>query len=288
MSFFKEHIIETYTTVLVALLGIVGTLMITGVRSDVQNLECSVSSVTVGNAYNRIELSLLGKTVDDLKIDSDYLKTLSELEDDFERPLSACKRGSHQLKNVIALRAGLSEYANKDYAGAINEFDKLDQANSLTQYLLAASKFHLLDYNLSKPEIKNKLKIEIASHLQTSIRLASEMPVSAATFRTLTRLRCASLMVNRDSQSNIGAIECLNAIIKKGDDDHNTYYNLSALYSREKNFPKSVEYLKACLDKNGASYIGRHEIEADSDMSNLLKEKSISSDVQGLLDKFNK
>lgn len=286
MEYFRDHIIETCFAVIVTLLGIIGKVTIDGIRTDVQNLECSVSVVTVNSSYERIELALLGTTIDDLKIDSDYIKDLDKLKNDFEKPLSHCKRGIRQLKWIIALKSGLSKYLSKDYEKAIKEFDKLEVTNSLNQYLLGAAKFHLINHEIYNIKEEKKLKLQISNHLENSIQLASERPASTATFRTVKRLRCISLMVNQNKRSNIAAIDCLKEIIMNKNDTHNTYYNLAALHSREKNFQESLNNLELCLKHEGAIYISKYEIEADKDMKNLLEEESISDRTQAIIAKF--
>jgi hypothetical protein len=284
-KFVKDHILEELIVAIFALLAFIGSSEIEHLRSELQaasvelnNLECKMTTFSAERESAALEAELGNAVLADLTVDSIYLKGLASFGVRYGKLLTGCGEGQI-AERILDIYGGIIAYADRDLDLAATKFAKVSPASSLSHRFLGVS---LLSKASQLRNSKNPTEVAEAIELQrrgsaaiiNALRFAKEENDSLAKDRVLSNLKCVTYGLPRDASGNSNEIECFKGIISRGAGDHNTFYNISAVYARTGQFDKTIETLKSCIDANGTVYITKRFIDDDDDFAGIRTDPS--------------
>jgi hypothetical protein len=287
MEWLRRHIIELLLGMIISIGGYTGKLELDGIRQDLQEHQCGAAKFSTENAFDQIELGLIGESLDDLKSNAHRIQDMRRSVEFARQNLTGCnsKETEALLTNLESLYRALMFYVTKDYENAEKCALEMDPQRAITHQLLGSARLKLAE----RPEHardKAGLQAESAEHFKTAAdRVVSELGGSVRDVAIL-RLECASLMCRKTPEADEDAITRLLALKGLGVADHNTFYNLSCLYSRQKKLELALREMNACVNCAGSKFISQSDIHDDHDFDNILADKEYAARFHLIVQKF--
>jgi tetratricopeptide (TPR) repeat protein len=261
MNFIKEKYFELLLSAIIALVTYIGANELSKIKDDIATLSCDAAVTAVEVVQRDFEKNLASYSIDDMDINSPPFKSFKRVFNRFDKRLASCADGKTTQTEVSSLLAGMEHYMSKEYQQALDKFVKLDISRSVPNILIGAAKYRIASANYGSGNSK-ALVDQAVRHFQRAAELSKLEMDSTPTQAILARRECNPLMAagNRDDE----ALLCFQSVVKRGFQNANVYYNLSAISSRNRDYKSAIEYYKHYLD-NGARIQGNRNYTLQDD-----------------------
>lgn len=293
MAWLQKHLFEVLVTVIVSLLAYIGNEKLQSLasfekntREQLETVSCKINTVSARDTFGRFEFDMLGRSLDDLSVNSPELVKLKGLKDAFTS-LATCLDGKHLLADTSSLYDGLVAYVSGDIDIAINDFSQLPLDRAFTQQVLGSA-YYKKSLRYAAGSSDNQKYLSMANdHTAQFGRLATGEIGGLVKQPDIKRYNCNTLSRRtRNGGMTAQAIRCLNDLVAEGIADHNTYYNLAALYARDLQFEKSLSFLKSAAKLDVRHDITQNYLRNDPDFSALAKDSHYQSEWETAVQLF--